>query len=79
MNGQAVGNGMFLKVGMPLISAVFAFSFPAAIGIYWIFRTVVSVGQQFILSKMYPVPKFTEADFAAAEKELRKSAKKRRS
>lgn len=78
MNGQAVGNGMFLKVGMPLISAVFAFSFPAAIGIYWIFRTVVSVGQQFILSKMYPVPKFTEADFAAAEKELRKSAKKKK-
>ena len=27
---------------------------------------------------MYPVPKFTEADFAAAEKELRKSAKKKK-
>lgn len=77
-NANAPGNGMFMKVGMPLISAFFAFSFPAAIGIYWIFRTVVGIGQQYLLSQMYPAPKFTPEEYAAAEKEMRKSAKKKK-
>ena len=77
-NANAPGNGMFMKVGMPLISAFFAFSFPAAIGIYWIFRTVVGIGQQYLLSRMYPAPKFTPEEYAAAEKEMRKSAKKKK-
>ncbi len=77
-NANGPGNGMFMKVGMPLISAIFAFSFPAAIGIYWIFRTVVGMGQQYLLYRMYPAPKFTPEEYAAAEKELRKSAKKKK-
>lgn len=77
-NANGPGNGMFMKVGMPLISAIFAFSFPAAIGIYWIFRTVVGMGQQYLLYRMYPAPKFTPEEYAAAEKELRKSVKKKK-
>ena len=77
-NANGPGNGMFMKIGMPLISAIFAFSFPAAIGIYWIFRTVVGMGQQYLLYRMYPAPKFTPEEYAAAEKELRKSAKKKK-
>lgn len=54
---------------MPLMCVYFAFIVPAAIGVYWIFRNILSVVQQFILSRMYPTPKFTEEELIAAEKE----------
>ena len=44
--------------------------FPAALGIYWMFQTVLGVVQQVILRAMYPAPKFTEGDFKAAEREI---------
>ncbi len=54
---------------MPLMSAYFAFIVPAAIGVYWMFRNILSVLQQFILSRVYPTPKFTEEELIAAERE----------
>lgn len=70
-------NGGMMRVGMPLISTVFAFTFPAAIGIYWTFRSVIAVGQQYLLSKMFPAPVFTESELKEAVKEV-KQAKKRK-
>ncbi len=64
----------------PLMSTYFAFIVPSALGVYWIFRNILSVVQQFILSKMYPTPKFTEEELLAAEKEyLGKSKNKPKS
>lgn len=54
---------------MPLMSVYFAFIVPSAIGVYWIFRNILSVIQQIILSLLYPTPKFTEEELLAAEKE----------
>ncbi len=56
---------------MPLLSAWIAWSVPAAIGIYWMFRGIIMAGQQIILSKVIPTPKFTEEDYKAAEKEMK--------
>ena len=57
---------------MPLMTMFITFSFAAAIGIYWIFRTLLSMAQQFILYKAMPYPKFTEEDFKQAEKDYKK-------
>lgn len=54
---------------MPLMSVYFSFIVPSAIGVYWMFRNLLSVVQQFVLSKLYPTPKFTEEELLAAEKE----------
>lgn len=70
-------NGGMMRWGMPLMSTVFAFTFPAAIGIYWTVRSVVSVGQQYLLAKMFPAPVFTESEIKEAVKEV-KQAKKRK-
>lgn len=70
-------NSGFMRWMMPLMSTYFAFTFPAAIGIYWVFRSIASVGQQFILSKMYPAPKYSEDDMKKAVSEV-KQAKKRK-
>ena len=56
---------------MPLMSMFITFSFASAIGIYWIFRTLLSMLQQFILYKAMPYPTFTEEDYKNAEKELK--------
>ena len=60
---------------MPLLSVWIAFSVPAAIGLYWIFRNIISCIQQIVLSNVIPAPKFTEEDYKQAEKELKSSGK----
>lgn len=58
-----------MNLSMPLLSVYISFTIAAAIGLYWIFRNLLSLLQQFILSRMYPIPKFTEEDYKAAERE----------
>ncbi|MBQ7940231.1 MAG: membrane protein insertase YidC [Clostridia bacterium] len=63
---------------MPLLSVWIAFSVPAAIGLYWIFRNIISCIQQIILANVIPAPRFTEEDYKRAEKEMKVPAKPRR-
>ena len=56
---------------MPLMTMFITFSFAAAIGIYWIFRTLLSMLQQYILYKAMPYPQFTEEDYRNAEREMK--------
>ena len=60
---------------MPLMSVWICFMVPAAIGIYWIFKSIIGVGKQALLSLIMPIPKFTEEDYKAAEKEYHASQK----
>lgn len=73
--------GCSMKVmdfAMPLMSAYFAVMWPSLMGIYWMLSNVLSVVQQFILKKMYPLPKFTEQDYKDAERQYRGKAPKNR-
>ncbi len=74
-NGNPIGGGLFMEVGMPLISAMFSFSFSAAVGCYWIWRTLVSMLQTVILAKAMPVPVVTEEQIAEARRELKATQK----
>ena len=65
-----------MDIFMPLFSVFIAFSVPAAIGVYWIFKSILGTIKQVILKFAMPLPKFTEEDFAAAEKELAGKAQK---
>ncbi len=66
---QGCSNGM-MNVMMPLMSAFFTFMVPAAIGIYWMFKSVLGTVKQIILYKVMPLPVFSEEDYKAAEREL---------
>ena len=70
-DGKPVGGGLFMEVGMPLISAIFAFNFSAAVGCYWVWRTVIGMGQTVIIAKVMPIPKVTEEQLAEARRELK--------
>lgn len=56
---------------MPLMSVYITFIVPGAIGVYWMFKSILSTLKQFVMSRVIPLPKFTEEDFKAAEKELK--------
>ena len=67
---RAMGcSNAMMDVGMPLMSVYITFLVPAALGVYWMFKSILSTFQQFILLKLMPLPKFTEEDYKAAERE----------
>ena len=59
-----------MDISMPLMSVFFTFMVPAVIGVYWMFKSVLSSLQQIIIAKIMPLPTFTEEEYKAAEKEL---------
>ena len=55
---------------MPLLSVFISFGVPAALGVYWIFKSFLGVAKQAVLYFVMPLPKFTDEDYKAAEKEI---------
>jgi len=74
-------NNMSMKImtwSMPLLSVWFEFQMPAIIGVYWVFRNILSTVQRIILSKMIPVPQFTEEDYKEAERQANMSKRQKK-
>lgn len=69
---QQNGSMKIMMLVLPLMTLFVTANFASAIGIYWIFRTILSMGQQFILFKALPFPKFTEEEYKQAEKNYKK-------
>ncbi|MBQ4111838.1 MAG: membrane protein insertase YidC [Clostridia bacterium] len=66
---QGCSNGM-MNIMMPAMSAWFTFMVPAAVGLYWLFKSILSTIKTIIVAKVMPLPTFTEEDYKAAEREL---------
>ena len=73
---QACSNSM-MDVTMPALSAFFTLAVPAVVGVYWAFRSWIGLLKSFIMSRVMPLPKFTEEDYKAAEREMAGKAKKK--
>ena len=65
---QACSNKM-MDFTMPLMSVWMTFMVPAAVGVYWMFKSILGTIKSFIMSRVMPLPVFTEEDYKAAEKE----------
>ena len=74
--GDAGLSTKIMDLVMPAMSTWFTFMYPAVLGLYWIFQNILSVLQQLILKKMFPIPVFTDEEYAAAERELAGKNKK---
>ena len=66
--GESASTMKLMNFMMPLFSAYLAYTWFAAMGLYWTYRSILSFVQQVILSRMYPVHKFTDAELQAEEK-----------
>lgn len=73
MNNSSMKMMMYV---LPLMTLFITFGFASAIGIYWIFRTLLSMLQQFLLPKIWKYPTFTEEDYKKAEREAKGTNKK---
>lgn len=74
---QVACSNTMMDVSMPLMSTFFAFMVPAVIGVYWMFRSVLGTLKQFIMSRVMPLPTFTEEDYKAAAREMAGKAPKK--
>ncbi len=77
-NGNPIGGGLFMEVGMPLISAFISMKMTAAVGVYWIWRTLISMVKTIALAKAMPIPVVTEEQIAEARRELKSKVKKKK-
>ena len=73
---QAACSNTMMDVTMPMMSTFFAFMVPGIIGVYWIFRSLLTTVKQFIMSRVMPLPQFGEEDYKAAAKEMAGKAPK---
>ena len=66
-----------MDFAMPAMTLFLGISLPAALGLYWIYQSVLAIGQMLLLAKLLPMPRFTEEELKAAERELRGKPTKR--
>lgn len=74
-------NSLSMKImmySMPLLSVFIEFSLPALIGIYWIFRNVLQLVEKLIIAKIMPLPKISQEEYDAAEREANMSNKQKK-
>ena len=77
MASQDAANNMSMKmmdIMMPALSAFISYSLPTALAFYWVYQNVLGLGQQILLSKMYPIPKLTDEEIRQMQKEAEKEA-----
>ncbi len=76
-NDPAMGcSNKMMDYMMPLMSVFITFGVPAALGVYWIFKCLLGMLKQFIVHLFMPIPKMTDEELKAAEKELAEKAPK---
>lgn len=68
---QKVSGGI-MEWMMPVISLWFAFILPSALGVYWIYQSVLGILQMLILAKVMPMPKYSQEELEQIMKELKK-------
>ncbi len=77
-NGEEQPNPMkSMTLMMPLISAWFAFTLPAAVGLYWIVSNILQLAQQFVLNRVIQID-ITDEQIEGEIVNVKKNRKKRK-
>lgn len=74
---QGCSNAM-MDFMMPLMSVYIAFIVPGAIGVYWMFKNIISMIEKIIIAKVMPIPVVSEEEMRAAEAEVAMSNRARK-
>lgn len=64
-----------MDIMMPLMTLFIMFQVPALIGIYWLFRSGVSLLKQYIMKLAFPIPRYTDEELREMEKAERAKQK----
>ena len=68
---QTQASMKMMDLMMPLMTLFIAFGFSGMLGLYWIYQSVLGIVQTFILSRVMPMPKYSEEEL----KEMQKAQK----
>ncbi len=77
-DAEAQSSMRIMELVGPLMTLFIMFNVPAIIGVYWFFRSFISLGKQYAISKIMPVPQFSAEEIREmekAEKEKQKTQK----
>ncbi len=77
-DAQSNASMKMMELVGPLMTLFIMFQVPAMIGVYWFIRSLFSLGKQFIIKTVLPIPKYTEEelrDMEKAEKERQRAQK----
>jgi hypothetical protein len=80
MAADAANNkGMkFMEYAMPLLIVWMSYSMYSALGLYWIFQSLLGIGQMLVLAKVYPLPKISEEEYELARQQYGSVKKKKK-
>lgn len=74
-DAQTQASMKIMDLVMPLMTLFIMFQVPALIGIYWFFRSLLSLLKSYIMKIVMPVPKYTDEEIREMEK-AQKAAEK---
>ena len=63
---------------MPALTLWMAFSFSGMLGLYWVFQSLLGLLQSFIISRIMPLPKYTEEEIKEMHRQQREVEKAQR-
>lgn len=71
---QQQKTSMFLmNITMPLLQLWIAFSVSGAVGIYWVYTSILGIIQILVLAKVMPLPKYTDEEIRMMQREMKKN------
>ena len=74
-DAQTAASMKMMDLIFPLLTLWMAFSFPAMLGLYWIYQSLIGLLQSWILNKAMPLPKYTDEELRAMQKAEKAKAK----
>ena len=63
---------------MPAMTIWFTFIMPGMLGVYWVYQSIFAILQQYALSKLMPLPKYSDEELREIEKAEKEKAKAQR-
>ena len=71
---QQQKTSMFLmNITMPLLQLWIAFGVSGAVGIYWVYTSILGIIQILVLAKVMPLPKYTDEEIRMIQREMKKN------
>jgi len=80
MAGDAANNKSMkiMEYAMPLLIVWMSYSMYSALGLYWIFQSLLGVAQMVIMAKIYPLPQISEEEYELARQQYGVPKKKKK-
>lgn len=74
-DAQTQASMKMMDLIMPVMTIFIAFNFSGMLGLYWVYQSLLGLGQSFIISKAMPIPRFTEEELKEMRRQQREVEK----